>query len=191
MSDTFNQILRLVELGDVKISDHGYDELAADGISARDGVISIRTGANPIHVLWGIPKGSSSPAVLITAYRPDPMRWEPDFLRRKDKRQAPHEDGSRGRARGRGRSRVGLHRRRVVSVPVIGGRVQARRCPRSSAGGRHQVGSETREGLHVDACVTLMARPTYPLQSTGEPVSLTTPNARAVVLSEKPAGGGT
>lgn len=24
----------------------------------------------PIHVVWGIPKGSSSPAVLVTAYRP-------------------------------------------------------------------------------------------------------------------------
>jgi hypothetical protein len=36
-----------------------------------------------IHVVWGIPKGKASPAVLVTAYRPDPQRWEPDFLRRK------------------------------------------------------------------------------------------------------------
>ena len=36
-----------------------------------------------IHVVWGIPKGASSPAVLVTAYRPDPQRWEPDFLRRR------------------------------------------------------------------------------------------------------------
>lgn len=28
--------------------------------------------SNPIHAVWGIPKGSSSPAVLVTAYRPDP-----------------------------------------------------------------------------------------------------------------------
>ena len=37
----------------------------------------------PIHVVWGIPKGHSSPAVLITAYRPDPEIWEDDYLRRR------------------------------------------------------------------------------------------------------------
>lgn len=38
---------------------------------------------HPIHVVWGIPKGQSSPAVLVTAYRPDPARWTDDFLRRR------------------------------------------------------------------------------------------------------------
>lgn len=38
---------------------------------------------NPIHAVWGIPKDSSSPAVLVTAYRPDPSRWSNDFMRRK------------------------------------------------------------------------------------------------------------
>ena len=38
---------------------------------------------NPIHVVYGIPRGASSPAVLVTAYRPDPKRWSDDFLRRK------------------------------------------------------------------------------------------------------------
>jgi hypothetical protein len=36
----------------------------------------------PIHVVWGIPKDVSSPAVVVTAYRPDPARWSEDFLRR-------------------------------------------------------------------------------------------------------------
>lgn len=40
-------------------------------------------GGNPIHVVWGIPREQTSPAVLVTAYRPDPMRWTDDFLRRK------------------------------------------------------------------------------------------------------------
>jgi len=40
-------------------------------------------GGNPIHVVWGIPRERTSPAVLVTAYRPDPMRWTDDFLRRK------------------------------------------------------------------------------------------------------------
>ncbi len=37
----------------------------------------------PVHVVWGIPKDASSPAVLMTAYRPNPARWSEDFLRRK------------------------------------------------------------------------------------------------------------
>jgi len=106
MNQTFVQILRLIERGDVRISDHGYDEMAADGLYVRDVIGSIadavvieeypdyakgpcvlllqrdRTG-QLIHVVWGIPKGKSSPAVLVTAYRPDPRRWEPGFLRRK------------------------------------------------------------------------------------------------------------
>ena len=106
MSEMLRQIQRLVERGDVRISDHGYDEMGADGLYARDVIGSAgnaviveeypdyakgpcvlvfqkdRNGA-PVHVVWGIPKGKSSPAVLVTAYRPDPRRWEPGFLRRK------------------------------------------------------------------------------------------------------------
>jgi hypothetical protein len=106
VSETFDRIRRLIQQGDVKISDHGYDEIAADGLYVRDMLASIDDAAvvenypdypkGPcvlvvqknragefIHVVWGIPKGKSSPAVLVTAYRPDPQRWEPDFLRRK------------------------------------------------------------------------------------------------------------
>jgi hypothetical protein len=36
MGDTLQRIRELARAGTVKISEHGYDELAADGISARE-----------------------------------------------------------------------------------------------------------------------------------------------------------
>jgi len=106
MSQTLEQVVALAGRGEIKISDHGYDELAEDGIFVRDIVGSLpdaeliedypdfpkgpcllvlqrdRDG-KPVHVVWGIPKGETSPAVLVTAYRPDPARWMNDFRSRK------------------------------------------------------------------------------------------------------------
>jgi hypothetical protein len=36
MSRTFEAIRQLVQLGEVRISDHGYDEIAADGLFVRE-----------------------------------------------------------------------------------------------------------------------------------------------------------
>jgi hypothetical protein len=33
----------------------------------------------------GMPKGKSEPTYLVTAYRPNPDRWEPDLLTRRTK----------------------------------------------------------------------------------------------------------
>ncbi len=105
-SKTLEQIMALVKRREVMISDHGYDELAEDAISVNDIMSGVANGivvedypdyfkgscvlvlqkdrqGNPIHAVWGIPKGSSSPAVLVTAYRPDPNRWSNDLMRRK------------------------------------------------------------------------------------------------------------
>ena len=106
MTGTLHRIQELAVGGSIRISDHGYDELAADGILVRDILASIRAArlvedyphyvkgpcvlvlqqdpdGRPVHVVWGIPVGKSGPAVLVTAYRPDPDLWENGFLRRR------------------------------------------------------------------------------------------------------------
>jgi hypothetical protein len=37
----------------------------------------------PIHVVWAIPARQAGPAVLVTAYRPDPAAWDAGFEKRK------------------------------------------------------------------------------------------------------------
>lgn len=106
MSETFERILQLVQAGSVRISEHGYDEMISDDILTRDVIGGVAAGVvvedypdypkgacvltlqkdrdgQPIHVVWGIPKNEIGPAVLVTAYRPDPERWEDDFRRRR------------------------------------------------------------------------------------------------------------
>ena len=41
------------------------------------------SSGKPVHVVWGIPKGYDKPVVLVTAYRPDPERWDESLLRRR------------------------------------------------------------------------------------------------------------
>lgn len=95
----------LVVSGEVRVSEHGWDELEADDISLRDVIVGLAAAhvvedypefgkgpsvlvlqldrdSKPVHVVWGVPKGYESPAILITAYRPDPRRWDESFTRR-------------------------------------------------------------------------------------------------------------
>jgi hypothetical protein len=106
MSETLRRIQVLARSGEVEVSRHGLQELAADDILLAEAVAGI-AGAlavedyldfhkgpsvlalqrdraeRPIHVLWGIERGTATPAVLITAYRPDPLLWSEDFTRRR------------------------------------------------------------------------------------------------------------
>ena len=106
MSGFAEKVRALASAGKVRISEHGYDELSEDGLSAGEVMRGIVDAAVveeylnypkgpcvlllqkdksglPIHVVWGIPKGHDEPAVLVTAYRPDPERWDESFMRRR------------------------------------------------------------------------------------------------------------
>jgi hypothetical protein len=96
----------LVRHGEVVISEHGYDELANDHLSVKEIVEGVADASvvedypayskgpcvltlqsdhegRPVHVVWGVPKGKTTPAVLVTAYRPNPDLWKEDFKRRR------------------------------------------------------------------------------------------------------------
>jgi hypothetical protein len=106
MSSLFDKILDLIRIDRVLVSHHGYDEMMYDNILFRDAIEGVAEGivveeypeynkgpcvlvlqvdrsGQPIHVVWGIPKNEPPLAVLITAYRPDPERWEHNLIRRK------------------------------------------------------------------------------------------------------------
>ena len=105
MGAIFAKVQALARKGEIRISDHGYDELAEDDIFVREIVASVGDAlvveeyadypkgpcvlvlqkdqdGKPIHVIWGIPKGHPGPAVIVTAYRPNSSLWSRDFLRR-------------------------------------------------------------------------------------------------------------
>mgnify|MGYP000984596267 CR=1 FL=1 len=105
MSETLHRVQSLVRSGDYLVSRHGFRELAADGILVEEVLAGIGSAitiedypnsrkepsvlvlqydrnGQPIHVMWGVPKQAGRPAVLVTAYRPAPERWSPDFTRR-------------------------------------------------------------------------------------------------------------
>jgi hypothetical protein len=106
LNGLLERIRSLVSGGEVRISEHGYDELAEDGLTAREVLAGVQSAVlveqypdypkgpcvlllqkdhigQPVHVVWGIPKGHDKPAVLVTAYRPDSDRWDERFLVRR------------------------------------------------------------------------------------------------------------
>ena len=103
---TLHRVIQLVRQGEARVSVHGYDEMAADDIRVRDVVEGVEDAivvedyphyakgpcvlvlqhdraGQPIHIVWGIPSGHTSPAVVVTAYRPNAQDWDEHFLRRR------------------------------------------------------------------------------------------------------------
>ena len=108
MSTLLASIQELVSAGKIRVSAHGFEELASDDITLGELldslpkavtveeyqdyhkgpcvlVVQSANDRSTVHVLWGIAKNAPDMATLITAYRPDPDRWSKDFLRRKPK----------------------------------------------------------------------------------------------------------
>ena len=108
MSETLELVRALVEQGKFRASLHTVQELVDDGLLIEPIIRAISTAivvedypeyhkgpavlvlqfdeaGEPIHLVWGIPKDQSEPAVLVTAYRPDPQRWDASFTRRRQR----------------------------------------------------------------------------------------------------------
>jgi len=117
MSITFDKVCALVQRAEVRISDHGYDEMSDENILARDVVAGVFEGIvvedyptygkgpcvlvvqkdfnqQPIHVVGGIPKDLSSPAVVVTTYRPIPICGLKISLGEKHEKETPHKISS-------------------------------------------------------------------------------------------------
>ena len=44
MSETFIKVIELIDKGEIRISNHGYDELAEDGLLVKDVMIGVKEG---------------------------------------------------------------------------------------------------------------------------------------------------
>jgi predicted cobalt transporter CbtA len=106
MSQIESEIRRLVQQRLVVVSQHAMGRIAKRNIVFTAIIAGVQNGeviehyatyhagpallmlqrdgqGDPIHVVWGIEKGTTEPAVIVTAYRPDPTQWSADFRKRK------------------------------------------------------------------------------------------------------------
>lgn len=67
MSETLEAVKKLVAAGHVRISEHGYDEIAADGIYVRE----MLAGVNKATVIEDYPTFPKGRAVLVLEFYKD------------------------------------------------------------------------------------------------------------------------
>ena len=105
VSRLWQQFTALIAAGDIRVSEHGYDALADDGLTVDDVlagaaaaviveeypeypkgaavlVLQVAADGSQIHAVWGVPRGYNRPVVLVTAYRPDSNLWDSTFTLR-------------------------------------------------------------------------------------------------------------
>lgn len=98
-------LIRATGEGEVIITDHADEEAEADGLSFDEVYFSVvqgeiieeypkdkpypsclvygdTFGGDPVHSVWAY-NDESDFAVIITVYKPDPARWEPDYKSRR------------------------------------------------------------------------------------------------------------
>jgi hypothetical protein len=106
MSEILTLVQELVRRGEYRVSLHGFRELLADDIMVSDVlaglasavlvedypdsrkepsvlILHVDRDGRPIHAMWGVPKATGTPAILVTAYRPAADLWSEDFTKRK------------------------------------------------------------------------------------------------------------
>ncbi|CEJ89123.1 conserved hypothetical protein [Hyphomicrobium sp. GJ21] len=103
---TFKAICELIAQRKVRVSAHAFARCSKRGILTTEVIFGAAVGSPiedypdyhvgpavlvlqydgtnlPIHALWGLEKGTTEPAVLVTVYRPDRDEWTPDFRTRR------------------------------------------------------------------------------------------------------------
>ena len=99
-----NDIRAALRAGTYRITGHAADEMLDDNIAEPDLIVAALAGeviedyptafpfpaclllgqipnGSLVHAVWAYDAATCYP-VLVTAYRPDPARWTPDFRRR-------------------------------------------------------------------------------------------------------------
>jgi hypothetical protein len=104
-SEMLQEIKNLILSGNIRVSEHGYDQIAEHSLNVDEiiagisdavvveeypdypkgkALLVLQKDSNGafVHAVWGIPRGFEKPAVLITSYRPDPKLWDSAFRQR-------------------------------------------------------------------------------------------------------------
>ena len=106
MPQTLSLVRQNIASGDMIVVRHAAAQLKRRGISVEDVIAGVAAGeviedyphddagpavlllqrdatGLPLHVIWRIEAATAGPALLITAYRPDPGQWSADLRTRR------------------------------------------------------------------------------------------------------------